>query len=293
MEVGNTFVFQTDSSLIAECFESNKNYKIQYAEKPLAAQKYCAIYFASNNIYFPNDAEVFRKEIEVKDKYEWFGTRIQKAEKHIFIRDVKKQWYLAGVNSEMNSIEKVFEFLKKETQGYDVITLGSSAGGYAAVLFGSMLKAHAIYSFNGQMELSSLLESSSEATDPIIFRQQNNPAVNKYYSLVPYIQNPESVYYFCSINSKWDYEQQQHIQGIPINAYYFNTSHHGIPFLKTSLGRLLNLDRAKLFALKRSQKYNPLLFSYKIEGAAAFYNMFLIVWNKFVISKLKRLTGSK
>ena len=58
-----------------------------------------------------------------------------------FVRDVYKQWYLKGVNAEIDSIEKLYEFLKAETEGYQIVTVGSSAGGYAAVLFGYLLNA--------------------------------------------------------------------------------------------------------------------------------------------------------
>ena len=168
------FVFQTDSNLVQESL-NNPNYLIEYSEADsIFEDKYCAVYFSSNNIYYPNTKYEFQKQILNKNRFEWYGARIQKASKHIFIRDNKKQWYLEGINNNFNSIEKLEAFLIKETKGYKTIMLGSSAGGYAAVLFGSLLKSEYILSFNGQFKLNDLLKSSNESIDPIIFREKNN-----------------------------------------------------------------------------------------------------------------------
>jgi len=48
--------------------------------------------------------------------------------------------------------------LREESKRYSVITLGSSADGFAAVLYGQLLDAEIIYSFNGQFENNPLLK---------------------------------------------------------------------------------------------------------------------------------------
>jgi hypothetical protein len=42
---------------------------------------------------------------------------VSEASKHIFLRDVFKQWYLAGINPTVSSPEKLVEFLRQETVG--------------------------------------------------------------------------------------------------------------------------------------------------------------------------------
>ena len=257
------YVFQTDSELVLNTFSQSKSYLVEYNEQ--VKQKKCVLYFSSNNIYFPNNATVFSKEIIKKNKYEWYGTRINDASKHIFIRDIKKQWYLNGINGEVNSPEKLFELLKKETDGYEITTLGSSAGGYAAVLFGQLLNAKHIYSFNGQFEINSLLNKSTESVDPIVFRNKNNKALKPYYDLYDFIKNPKSIYYFGSYYSTWDKEQYDHIKDHNLWVFRFITNHHGIPFLKSILPELLNMKVDDL--LKRKGNFiNPLLFSVAIGG---------------------------
>ncbi|PHK18783.1 hypothetical protein VF12_39280 [Nostoc linckia z15] len=273
------FVFQTDSEIVKTVFEQQDNILIEYSNQNNLDKKQCVIYFSSNNIYYPNTEKVFKKRIVDKDRYEWYETRINNSAKHIFIRDIKKQWYLGGINSTLNSIDKLANFLKKETQGYSVITVGSSAGGYAAVLFGSLLEAEKIYSFNGQFELHSLLSSSSEAVDPIIFRERKNPDITKYYSIKPYISKPGNIFYFCSTKSSWDSNQLLHIKSIPLNKIKFRTGHHGIPFLKTSLPLVINMTRDKLTKLSLST-HVPFIFSLNVEGLSAFNNLLKIIWAK-------------
>ena len=52
-----------------------------------------------------------------KNFFEWYNLRIEKAYKHIFVRDVFKQWYLSGINQSIDSPERLIEFLKNETDG--------------------------------------------------------------------------------------------------------------------------------------------------------------------------------
>ena len=196
--IDSPFVFQTDSNLVEESLK-NPNYLIEYSDiDSIYKDKYCVVYFSSHNIYYPNNENEFQKQILDKNRYEWYGARIKKGFKHIFIRDNKKQWYLEGINNDINSIEKLEVFLKSETKGYKTIMIGSSAGGYAAVLFGSLLKSEYIISFNGQFQFYDLLKTSSADIDPVIFRNRDNKIINKFYSLKSYINNPEKVFYFWS-----------------------------------------------------------------------------------------------
>jgi len=284
MVIGTSYVFQTDSEEVNIVYKNNKNYIIETESNINKNISYCVIYFSSNDIYYPNAKEAFMKQVVNKNRFEWYKTRVKKASKHIFLRDIKKQWYLTGINSEINTIEKIFEFLKKETEGYNIITVGSSAGGYAAVLFGQLLKADISYSFNGQFMLSDLLQTSSESIDPILFREQYNNSINKYFSLRPYISTPESVYYFYSNRSKWDIIQKDHILDLGINIISFKTGHHGVPFLKSSLTSLLLLSKEELRMFSKKKQY-PLIFSIKMEGLFNAIRSAFIIIVKLLIKK--------
>jgi hypothetical protein len=265
MEINHhPYVFQTDSNIVQKVYNESDNFLIQYNEN--GSQKdYCAIYFSSNDIYFPNTEYFFQKRIIDKNFFEWYRLRITKAHKHIFVRDIMKQWHLSGINSRINTPEKLLAFLRKETSGYKIITVGSSAGGYAAVLYGSLLQADRIFSFNCQFELRSLLTNSNEKINPLVFRFANLP-VSKFYDLKPFINSTSKIYYFFSSKSINDIRQQQHIHNTKgIKTISFQTAHHGIPFPKCALPVVINMQKKELEKLTKKRQ-SPLLFSVKLVG---------------------------
>lgn len=264
MEVTNKdFVFQTDSEIVRAAFEKD-NYSVVYDEQ-CADKTTCAIYFSSNDIYFPNTEEVFQKRIVEKDFYEMYHTRVNVAYKHIFVRDIQKQWYIGGINSHIHSPELLLEFLQKETRGYSVITIGSSAGGYAAVLFGSLLSAKRVFSFNGQFEINSLLKTSNQQTDPLLFRNAES-TLARYFDLRNFINRDTVIYYFSSLGSEWDNQQYKHINDIAsVKPILFKTSHHGVPFVKSALPMVINMKSEALDKFV-GQKLNPLWFSIRMAG---------------------------
>lgn len=278
--VKTCFVFQTDSDIVNQVYNENDNYIIEYNET--GDKNYCAIYFSSNDIYYPNNEEIFRKRIVDNNFFEWYNTRIEKAYKHIFVRDIFKQWYLCGINSKIDTQEKLFDFLTKETSGYNIINVGSSAGGYAAILYGSLLKAERVLAFNPQFEINSLLHRSTEAINPLVFRLNN---IRSYYFDIKNIDfNNTTIFYFMSNKSKWDIEQSSHI-GSTNNLYKicFKTSHHGIPFLKVALFKVINLTNDELKQLTR-KNHSPILFTLKMVGIRktlyGFYRQIKQAYNK-------------
>lgn len=144
-----------NSKYLYPIWEERDNYEIvKYSNN----SNLCFVYFSSNGVYFPNEVDVFNKMIINENRFEWKhlnNTVNSKIGKAIFIRDVFKNFYITGINSNINSIDNLLDFLRKETEGYDVYTIGSSAGGYMAMLAGSLLQVKRIYSFSGQFDISS------------------------------------------------------------------------------------------------------------------------------------------
>lgn len=278
----NPFVFQCDSDIVKQIYTKQNNYLIEY-ENNCPTKEYCTIYFSSNNIYFPNTECVFREKIVERNFYEWYHLRTHQSHKHIFIRDIQKQWYIEGINGQMNTPEKLLSFLREETKGYKIICLGSSAGGYAAVLFGSMLNADRILSFNGQFEIQSLLASSKEEINPLLFRNKDKE-VRQYFDIIPHINTQIPIFYFFSSKSQWDKKQQEHISDIKeIIRIKFNSSHHGIPFLKCCLPKVLNFTETELRKLTL-KAHHPLYFSIHIVGI---FKAIQGIYNQIIVSKIK------
>jgi hypothetical protein len=264
MEINQQYSFQTDAPVVQKQLKDSLNYKIEYDNSQ--PQEYCVIYFSSNDLYYPNNESTFKSVVIDKNRFEWYGNRIAKAHKHIFIRDVRKQWYVGGISAIINSPKKLLEFLREETKGYQSVFLGSSAGGFAAVIYGQLLSAKYIMSFNGQFEVLSLLAQSNEKKDPLLYRFSSDPEHLPYFDSTNFIVKPSSIYYFHSMKSKWDSEQNDFVKGININRIKFNSNNHGLPFYRFNLANVINFDESELNSLSKRKQINPLHFSFRILG---------------------------
>lgn len=71
----------------------------------------------------------------------------------LYLRN-KGRWYLGGLNGIGKNINHTIAFLKKEFAKYDnVITIGTSAGGYASILFGSVCNVNVTIAYYPQTDL--------------------------------------------------------------------------------------------------------------------------------------------
>jgi pimeloyl-ACP methyl ester carboxylesterase len=78
------------------------------------------------------------------------------AVKRLFVRDPARIWYQHGVSGFGSSIDEVAGSLRAIIDEHEVerlVTVGSSAGGYAALAFGSLLEADLVLSFAPQTML--------------------------------------------------------------------------------------------------------------------------------------------
>lgn len=100
----------------------------------------------------------------------------------LFIIDKAQNSYHSGIQGITTSIEETVDYLKTKIAPYKhIYFLGVSAGGYAAILFGSLLKVKAVVAFV-----------------PQTVRDSNQIDVNpKYVDISPYI-HPNTHYYFVA-----------------------------------------------------------------------------------------------
>lgn len=79
----------------------------------------------------------------------------------IYCLDPNLNWYQSGINAELNSIPKMSAYLQELlnlAQPTHVRFIGVSAGGFAALLFGHLLKADSVLAFGCQTFLIPELE---------------------------------------------------------------------------------------------------------------------------------------
>lgn len=218
-----------------------KNYMIKYNDKNKESNL-CVIYCSSSGLYFPNTEQEFEKAfMEEHDKYEWKNHIIKRAYKQIWIRDITKEFYVRGLNSQINSIDKMIDFLKRETEGYKCILIGSSAGGYIATLLGAVLNADYVYCFSGYFNLNIL----DEEIWPLIKEKNIYDENSKWYDLRTIVANSKTeVLYFFPMRLKGDRKQAYFVKKIPnVHSYALNSKVHGIPFGdRENIEELLNVE---------------------------------------------------
>ena len=192
----------------------------------------CFIFFSGNGIFFPNDYETAETTLIKNNRYEWKNIaqsdliRLQ-AGKIIFLRDVYKQWYITGINSKIDSIAKLFYFLQEKTKGYEIITVGNSAGGYMATLLGSLLNAKLVLNFSGQYVIN---PDNLDDGYYYIKKFQNDKIYSQFFDIRPFIEkNPAvPIMYFYPGKSQQDLEQHEFIKSYKnIFSFAFDTDKHG------------------------------------------------------------------
>lgn len=238
----------------------------------------CYIFFSSNGLYYPNTRETFREQIEIKNRFEWKwivskSNISKKASRIIYVRDIYKCWYSYGINEKYNSIDKTIDLLRELSIGKEVVTVGSSAGGYMAVL--TAIKLDAIYclNFSGQY---------------VIDKTGNNT----YIDLSEFIGKYKGkIYYFLPAFNESDKKQSEYIIHFDnVKCLYFNDDKHASTMLTGNMPYIINKDCKSLDNLyckwkgKKINKYFFLLLT------VPFY-IFVSVMKKEVIEFLKRRMG--
>lgn len=67
----------------------------------------------------------------------------------VFVRDLRQMWYQFGINGVTKNIDETAEYLSRAIGRHrinKVVALGSSLGGYAALLYGWLLEADVVHS---------------------------------------------------------------------------------------------------------------------------------------------------
>ena len=120
----------------------------------------------------------------------------------LYLRNQFK-WYLGGLNGIGKNINHTLAFLKKEFSKYDeVLCTGCSAGGYASILFGSLLEVDSVIVEGAQISLDYVIQEIPTnrkkmkiCRNRLTSRKHECKKTWKKYSQLNYILN-ESVEYY-------------------------------------------------------------------------------------------------
>jgi hypothetical protein len=73
--------------------------------------------------------------------------------KRVFVRDLRQAWYQHGVEGVGSGVPEVASRLRElvaESGAQRVVTIGASAGGFGAILFGTLIEADEVHAFSPQ-----------------------------------------------------------------------------------------------------------------------------------------------
>jgi hypothetical protein len=219
---------QFDIPALSTVYSGSKNYKIVAGNNN--APNRCFIFFSSNGIYFPNTEAEFHRSIILGDRYEWEKLSPPKSEyrKAIYVRDVRKTWYIDGISEQLNCIESVHSMLKEETRDFtEIVCVGNSAGGYAAVIFGVLLGADKIFSIAGFFEIASQI---NDPTNLALQLASTDSGKSKWFDLSNLLsENNSAIYFLFAANSELDKSQAQIVDDVSsIRVFPFNDDVHGV-----------------------------------------------------------------
>lgn len=107
--------------------------------------------------------------------------------KRIFVRDLQRAWYHRGIRDGGNNIDELAVTLKRLLDPHEIdrlVVTGTSAGGYAALVFGALLGADTAISFAPQtvLDLEVLGEMGDHRWDPQLKRMQANGWINPQWT---------------------------------------------------------------------------------------------------------------
>lgn len=246
----NEYTPLLDEPAVERVYREGENYRVQAGQ---AHNGVCYVFFSGNGLYFPNTPEEFDRTVVKGDRYEWSGIAkriVGQAERMIFVRDVHKQWYLTGISAKVKDIDALTELLRSLTEGYTVITVGNSAGGYMACLMGLRLHAKYAYSFNGQFSL--YLEEMETHPYLVRFREEKR----ELYRYDGWLKDTAmQTLYFYAGKCAADLGQYALVQDIEtVHAIGFVEEKHGknmlaenLPYALTHPERMMELSRTRLY----------------------------------------------
>ncbi|MFD1330642.1 hypothetical protein ACFQ4O_01355 [Methylopila musalis] len=112
----------------------------------------------------------------------------------IFLRDPFDQWYQKGINEQIGSVHALADRIKEiknHLSAKRVVCVGSSMGGYAALLFGSLIRADAVFACSPQTVLDIRLPHTPSVSydaeeffdlQPLLWKKQRHrPQVHILY----------------------------------------------------------------------------------------------------------------
>lgn len=123
----------------------------------------------------------------------------------LYLRNQNK-WYLGGLNGIGKNINHTLAFLKKEFSKYGkVLCIGNSAGGYASLLFGSLLNVNCVIAIDAQTDLEYVKNKMNHPQ--LNKRAKECPATWGKYNKIVNVLNENVTYNVCYVGDDFFYQE--------------------------------------------------------------------------------------
>lgn len=135
--------------------------------------------------------------------FEFFSLAGDIPVKRLFVRDLRQAWYHRGIPGSGHDLMSVAGLLSEMIAEQDVARLvvaGGSAGGYASLLFGTLLDADVVLSFSPQtiLDLDTLARMGDRRWDdhlrPLVARGELDPAWIDLHEALPSARRGQTRY---------------------------------------------------------------------------------------------------
>ena len=231
-----------------------------------------AVYFSSNGIYYPNTVEQFRKRIFEENRYDWLSLGLKDVHTEVFFRDIYKQFYVAGCNRRLDSVDKIADLIKNEilSDSDRLVTVGNSAGGYMAFLIGTLLHADMVFDFSGQFDLTKEIQKEF-----LLEKYRDDEARSRYYNMADLkamgYTFPDTWYFYSGLceTDRYQSELMKKADDGHIRMFEFNTSTHERTMFVFNLPQVMAKTKEELDALYscyKGRRISRTGFSIKVCG---------------------------
>lgn len=239
---------------IAKHYKTSDNYK-----ERLTGSHVLYIFFSSQGLWNVSDANSFSQRVIRQDYYDYANVTqtkffTKRKVDSLFIRDIYLSWYAYGINEQISSQSALTAFLTEKAKAYDeVVTVGSSAGGYAAILFGTQINADRIFVFGPQNDLAGHLAFYKDSSAYSYFDVDSGKVVRDLSPLIDAYTG--KLYYFYADKAKVDQFQYSCIKDAPcVVAFPIASEEHGRTLLAENMLDVISSKDKKLKRLAESIK---------------------------------------
>jgi pimeloyl-ACP methyl ester carboxylesterase len=190
--------------------------------------------------------------------------------KRLFVRDLRQAWYHEGIPGHGGSVSALADSLREIVEAEEVerlVVAGSSAGGYAALLFGTLLGADVVLSFGPQtvLELDVLADFDDHRWDGDLQRLTAagtlDPSWTDLRAALPRVRSSDTRYelYFANIEGRHgrDRLHAERLIGLEgLHLYRFASRDHRIALVLREKGALDRVLRRALLSDRGLQLNN-------------------------------------